>query len=104
MKNDKTRGHKWGFLPDETDLNVLDHELRERIIQVLGTLGFESDFDQLYREADELVDLSAIKAAEEKLAQLFPFEITSVEPLKLDRPNQAELKASRKPKLAKLKV
>ena len=104
MKNDKTRGHKWGFLPDETNLNVLDHELRERIVQVLGTLGFESDYDAIYREADELIDYSAVKTAEEKLAELFPFEITSVEPSKIHRPNQAELKASRKAKFAKLKV
>ena len=104
MRKDKTRGHKWGYNADETDLNVPVNELPERILEVLSTLGLETDYDAIYREADKLVDLSAIKAAEEKLAQLFPFEITSVEPLKIHRPNQAELKASRKAKFAKLKV
>ena len=101
--NQKKSGQKWGFFPDETDLNVLDDELRERIVQVLGMLGLESDFDQIYSDADRLIDFAPIRVIEDKLARLYPFEVSSPVPMKLDGPSQAELKASRNAKFTKFK-
>jgi hypothetical protein len=104
LRNEKKKkSQKWGFIPEEISLNVLDNELRERIKQVLVTLGMESDFEQLHKRADALVDLSAIRETEKKLEQLFPFSFDSVT-IEIQRPIKSETKLSRKNGFSKLKV
>jgi hypothetical protein len=77
--SEKTKGRKWGLLVDETDLNVLPHELDDRIKQVLETLGRESDYDDLRKKAEQRTDTKLLNSIAQKLDVKFPFAQVSDE-------------------------
>jgi archaellum component FlaC len=68
-----------GFISEEINLIVPQHELDERIHEVLKTLGRESDYDDLRKKAERITDTKALDKIENQVATTFPFADMSEE-------------------------
>ena len=80
LKTHRQHGKKTtGFTTEEINLIVPQHELDERIREVLKTLGRESDYDDLLTKAERVTDTKAIDTIANELATTFPFDVAGEE-------------------------
>lgn len=93
------RKKQWGYIPDETNLNVPTNELRDRIRQVLETLGIGDEYEIIRHRAENETDARKLNRTADEANE----HSEIIEPPVKSRDDNAQ-RTKRRKKFSSLKV